>query len=96
MRVSKPGLLLAVIGLLDNITTVTAISRGAYELNPLVNIFLSSYELYTLFTIVKCAILYIVASKLNLRNKLDMIIYIVLVVIFVRAIIINVINSLGV
>ena len=94
MKVSKHALLLALVGLADNITTITAISRGAYELNPLVNVFLVSSELYTLFTIVKCAILYIVASKLNLKKKIDMIIYLILMLIFLRATIINILNSI--
>jgi hypothetical protein len=88
------ALLLALVGLADNITTITAISRGAYELNPIVSIFLSNELLYALFTIVKCVILYIVSSKLDLRKKLDLLIYLILMLIFLRATIINILNSI--
>jgi hypothetical protein len=88
------GLILSVIGLLDNVTTLTAISNGAYELNPIVQPFLSSLELFIMFTIFKCVIMYYVGSKLDLSKKLDLIIYVVILVFFVRAVILNILNSI--
>jgi hypothetical protein len=93
-RFKLSGLVLSVIGLLDNVTTLTAINNGAYELNPIVQPFLTSNELFALFTVVKCAIMYYVGSKLDLSKKLDLIIYVILVFFFVRAVILNILNSI--
>ena len=53
-KLNLNGLVLSVIGLLDNVTTLTAINNGAYELNPIVQPFLTSNELFAVFTIFKC------------------------------------------
>jgi len=83
----------AAIMLLDNITTVLALGNGALEANPLVAPFTSNLYMFTLFTIVKIAIAsYITYRYVNTWR--DLLVWLIVMLIFIRAIIINVVNAL--
>jgi len=83
------------VGLADNVTTWLAVSKGAVELNPVVAPFLASPYLWTAFTAFKVAVLYWAGKTLNLRKPADTIIYSVLMLFFVRATVVNMLNWVG-
>ena len=82
----------ALIGLADNLTTILALSRGAVETNPLVAPFTQSLAVFAVFTVAKCAILYLVGKSLNLRKTVDLAIFAVLFAVFLQATAVNIAN----
>jgi len=83
---------LAVAALLDNITTILAISVGAREMNPIVYPFLDNIYLFTLFTVVKVFLAFIVVYRYIEPRTMDIIIYSTILFIFVRATLLNILN----
>jgi hypothetical protein len=87
--------LLAGIGLLDNLTTLLALRAGAHEVNILVKPFTGDTVLFTIFSIFKAAVLFIVAYKAIDYNKTrDRILYYILLALFTQATIVNTLNAL--
>jgi len=83
---------LAIFALLDNITTILAISVGAKEMNPIVYPFLDNALLFTAFTIAKVFLAFIIVYRYVEPRTIDIIIYSAVLFIFVRAVIINIFN----
>lgn len=91
----KHALLLAGLGLLDNLTTLLALQAGAREANPIVKPFTGDTVIFTIFSIFKCAVLFIVAYKAIDYSKIsERILYYLLVAIFTQATIVNTLNAL--
>lgn len=87
------SIVLAIILLIDNVTTWVAVQNGAYELNPIVKPFLNSLEGFTLFTIIKCLVGFLTVYYTYRNDRIYYLTYMFILVIFVRAIVINVMNS---
>ena len=85
---------LALLALLDNITTVFALSRGAVETNPIVSLFTANIVVFAVFTIVKVFLAFYLTYKTFFTSVTWIAIYIALAVIFARATIINIMNAL--
>lgn len=87
----------AAVMVLDSITTVLAIRNGAVELNPIVSsiLALANPLAYTLFSIFKTVIAVVIVYKyVDPRETTDLIVWLCIIMIFVRAIAINIINSI--
>jgi len=85
--------ILAAVALLDNITTVLAIERGAVETNPIVSLFLQNMLIYSVFTAVKIFLCFYVVYKTFSKSRTWIAIYSIVLAIFVRATVINALNA---
>ena len=87
--------LLAGIGLLDNLTTLLALRAGAQEANPVVKPFTGDAVIFTIFSIFKCAVLFVVAYKAIDYSKIgERLLYYMLLALFTQATILNTIHAL--
>jgi len=86
------ALIIAVFALADNITTWLAVSAGAKEMNPIVYPFLDNIYLFTLFTIAKVFLAFIVVYRYIEPRAIDLIVYSTILFIFVRATLLNILN----
>ena len=85
------AILAASIMLLDNITTWLVISSGGGEKNPIVAFFLQDSFSYILFTYIKVFVAGVL-TYYYVRTKKDAIFWGLVMMIFVRAIYINIMN----
>ena len=85
---------LAAAALLDNVTTVLALQRGAVETNPLVAIFTANLFLFTVFTAVKVFLAFYVVYKTFSKSVTWIAIYSIVLAVFIRAAITNTLNAL--
>jgi hypothetical protein len=97
-REEKARLILAAIlaaaALLDNVTTVLALQRGAVEANPLVAVFTANLFLFSIFTAVKVSLAFYAVYKTFSKSVAWIAIYTIVLAVFIRATIINTINAL--
>jgi len=82
----------ATVMLLDNITTLFAIWNNAIELNPLVRVFLSNMYMYAAFTVFKMLVMSYIAYR-YVNTLKDAVAWLIVMLIFIRAIIINIMNA---
>jgi len=85
---------LAAAALLDNVTTVLALQRGAREANPIVAVFTANQILFTVFTAVKTLLAFYIAYKTFSKSVAWTAIYTAVLATFIRAAIINILNAL--
>jgi hypothetical protein len=76
------ALILAILGITDQVTTWLATSVGAYELNPLIAPFLSNPFSFIVLTILKTLFIFTVAYFSKYNKPIDYIIYLFIVFIF--------------
>jgi len=86
------ALFTAAVLLLDNLTTLVAVSRGVVEANPLVSFMLQSSIVYALFTAFKVAVGYYLTYR-YVNNKTSLAVWAVVLFVFLRAVVINIINA---
>ncbi len=86
------AIIASTIMVLDNTTTIFAISHGAHEINPIVKLFLSSTPSWILFTAVKMAIAFAL-TYMFVKTKIDLIIWLAVMAFFINAIITNLVNA---
>ena len=88
------AILAASIMLLDNITTWLVISSGGGEKNPIVAFFLQDLSLFLVFTVLKIvAAAYL--TYVYVKAKRDLLFWGLVMLVFVRAIYINIMNYLN-
>jgi hypothetical protein len=87
------SLILALLALLDNVTTVLALERGAVELNPIVSFFTTDTLLFALFTAVKVFLAFYVTYKTFSTSVTWIAIYVAVATVFARATVINIMNA---
>jgi hypothetical protein len=87
--------ILAAAALLDNITTVLALQRGAREANPIVAVFTANLFLFAAFTIAKVFLSFYAVYKTFSKSVTWIVIYVAVLTIFIRAAIINTLNTLS-
>ena len=85
---------LGIIVTLDSVTTWFAVRAGAREINPIINIFLNSAEMYVIFSLWKTILAVLLVYITYHRSRLWIIIYAIVTVLFVRASLINLTNWL--
>jgi len=88
------SILLALLALLDNATTIVALSRGAVETNPIVSLFTANVLLFALFTVVKVFLAFYLTYRTFSTSVTWIVIYVALAVMFARAIAINIMNAM--
>jgi hypothetical protein len=89
------ALVLATAALLDNVTTVFALQRGAVETNPLVAMFTANLFLFSIFTAVKVFLSFYIAYKTFSKSVTWIAVYSAVLAVFIRAAIINTLNALS-
>jgi hypothetical protein len=99
MKIEKTRFILALIlstaALIDNITTVFALQRGAVEANPFVAIFTSNSILFAVFTVAKVFLAFYVVYETFSKSVTWIAIYAAVLTLFIRASIINILNTLN-
>jgi len=85
---------LAFIMLLDNITTWYALQKGAYETNILIAPLFTNLPLFIIFSIIKPLIGFIAVYLIKNPSLSFFLIYTIILILFLRATIINYINYL--
>jgi len=86
------ALFTAIVLLLDNLSTIVAVSRGAVELNPIIALMLGNSVVYALFTAFKVSLGYYLTYK-YVNDKVSLIAWTVILFFFLRAVVINVMNA---
>lgn len=85
------SLLLALFAAIDNVTTWIAVSHGAHEINPISSLFLFNIVTWTIYTIAKVLLTFIVAYRIYGATGW-IYIYIAISAIFIQASITNIFN----
>ena len=85
---------LALLALLDNVTTIVALSRGAVETNPIVSLFTANIVVFALFTIVKVFLAFYITYKTFSTSVTWIAIYAIVATVFARAVITNIVNAM--
>jgi len=86
------ALFTAIVLLLDNLTTIIAVSRGAVESNPIIALMLGNSIVYALFTAFKVSLGYYLTYK-YVNDKVSLAAWAVVLFFFLRAVVINVMNA---
>ena len=89
-----PSILLALLALLDNVTTMFALGRGAVEANPIVSPFTANAIMFAVFTAVKVFLAFYLTYKTFSTSVMWIAIYVAVATIFTRATIINIMNAM--
>jgi len=97
MRNNKIILMLAIVmaavGIVDNASTILAIERGASETNPLVMLFLWDPVIFASFTVAKAFAMFYLVYRYMRLDVLSIAIYAIVLMVFLRAIVINLANA---
>jgi hypothetical protein len=85
-------IIIIMLSVLDSISTWLAVNNHAVELNPIVNIFLSSIYAYLIFSAFKTIVLALI-TYMYVRTRISIIMFVMIAMIYANAVITNFTNA---